>query len=208
MNILQINSSARRLQDGQGSYSTLLANELVAGLIARHPGATTLVHDLSAAPLPAMDEAALGALFTPVEQRSAAQQARVAINDARIAELQAADVIVLTAPMINFGIPSQLKHWIDAVARAGVTFRYGANGPEGLVTGKKVYVVTSRGGLHRDQPSDQVVPHLKVVLAFLGLTDVEFVYAEGMGMGEAAVAQGLAAARQEIAALLGEAQPA
>lgn len=208
MNILQINSSARRLQDGQGSYSTLLANELVAGLIARHPGATTLVHDLSAAPLPAMDEAALGALFTPAEQRSAAQQARVAINDARIAELQAADVIVLTAPMINFGIPSQLKHWIDAVARAGVTFRYGANGPEGLVTGKKVYVVTSRGGLHRDQPSDQVVPHLKVVLAFLGLTDVEFVYAEGMGMGEAAVAQGLAAARQEIAALLGEAQPA
>lgn len=208
MNILQINSSARRLQDGQGSFSTLLANELVAGLTAAHPQAQTRVHDLAVTPLPAMDEATLGALFTPAEQRSEAQQARVAFNDQLIAELQAADVIVLAAPMINFGISSQLKHWIDAVARAGVTFRYSANGPEGLVTGKKVYVVTTRGGLHRDQASDQVVPHLKVVLGFLGMTDVSIIYAEGLGMGEAAVAQGLAQAREQIASVLGEALPA
>lgn len=208
MNILQINSSARRLQDGQGSFSTPLANELVQGLVARHDGATTRVHDLSAQPLPAMDEAALGALFTPAEQRSAEQNARVAVNDALIAELQAADVIVLTAPMINFGVSSQLKNWIDAVARAGVTFRYTATGPEGLVQGKKVYVVSTRGGIHRGQASDNVVPYLKVTLAFLGMTDVEYVYAEGLGMGDEAVAKGLAGAREEIAAILGEAQPA
>ena len=202
MNILQINSSARRLNDGQGSFSTLLANELVAGLQARHPGATTTVHDLAAQPLPPMDEAALGALFTPAEQRNAEQNARVALNDALIAELQAADVVVLTAPMINFGISSQLKNWIDAVARAGVTFRYTASGPEGLVQGKKVYVVTARGGIHRDQATDNVVPHLRTVLGFLGMTDVQFVYAEGLGMGEEAVARGLASARGEIAALV------
>jgi FMN-dependent NADH-azoreductase len=202
MNILQINSSARRLNDGQGSFSTLLANELVAGLQARHPGAKTTVHDLAAQPLQPMDEAALGALFTPAEQRNAEQNARVALNDALIAELQAADVVVLTAPMINFGISSQLKNWIDAVARAGVTFRYTASGPEGLVQGKKVYVVTARGGIHRDQATDNVVPHLRTVLGFLGMTDVQFVYAEGLGMGEEAVARGLASARGEIAALV------
>ncbi|UXH77849.1 FMN-dependent NADH-azoreductase [Roseateles amylovorans] len=208
MNILQINSSARRLQDGQGSVSTLLANEVVQALTARNAGAKTVVHDLSTQPLPPMDEAALGALFTPADQRTEAQQARVAVSDQLIAELMAADVVVLAAPMINFGVSSQLKNWIDGVARAGVTFRYGANGPEGLVTGKKVIVVSSRGGVHRGQPSDNVVPYLKVTLAFLGMTDVEFVYAEGLNMGPEAAAAGLASARAEIAALLGEAQAA
>ncbi len=202
MNILQINSSARRLHDGQGSVSTLLANEVVAGLVARNPGAKTTVHDLAANPLPPMDEATLGALFTPGEQRSTDQQARVALNDSLIGELQAADVVVLAAPMINFGVSSQLKNWIDAVARAGVTFRYGANGPEGLVTGKKVIVVTTRGGVHRGQPTDNVVPYLKVALGFLGMTDVDFIYAEGLNMGPEATAQGLAGARAEIASVL------
>ncbi|SEK67872.1 FMN-dependent NADH-azoreductase [Roseateles sp. YR242] len=208
MNILQINSSARRLQDGQGSVSTLLANEVVAGLVARQAGAKAVVHDLSANPLPPMDEAALGALFTPADQRSPSQQARVALNDALISELQSADVIVIAAPMINFGVSSQLKNWIDAVARAGVTFRYGANGPEGMVTGKKVIVVTSRGGVHRGQATDNVVPYLQVTLGFLGMTNVDFVYAEGLNMGPEATAHGLASARAEIAALLGEAQAA
>ncbi len=208
MNILQINSSARRLQDGQGSVSTLLANEVVQGLVGRNPGAQTVVHDLSAQPLPPMDEATLGALFTPADQRTDAQKARVAVSDQLIAELMAADVIVLAAPMINFGVSSQLKNWIDGVARAGVTFRYGANGPEGMVQGKKVIVVSSRGGVHRGQPTDNVVPYLKVTLGFLGMTDVDFVYAEGLNMGPDAAAQGLASARAEIAALLGETQAA
>ena len=206
MNILQINSSARRLQEGQGSFSTLLANELVDALTQRAPGVVQrVVHDLAAQPLPVMDEFALGALFTPAEQRDAQQAAWVARSDALVAELMAADVVVLGAPMINFGVSAQLKNWIDAVARAGVTFRYTAEGPEGLVKGKKVYVVTARGGVHRDQPTDNVVPYLRTALGFLGMDDIEVVYAEGLNMGPEAQAQGLAAARERIAALAGEA---
>ena len=208
MNILQINSSARRLHEGQGSVSTLLANEVVAQLVARNAGAKTVVHDLAVRPLPAMDEATLGALFTSADTRTQAQADRVAFNDQLIAELQAADVIVLTAPMINFGVTSQLKNWIDAVARAGATFKYGANGPEGLVTGKQVIVVSTRGGVYRGQPADNIVPYLQLTLGFLGMTDVKFVLAEGLNMGEEAAAKGLATAREEIAALFGEVQPA
>ncbi|OWQ44952.1 FMN-dependent NADH-azoreductase [Roseateles noduli] len=208
MNILQINSSARRLHEGQGSVSTLLANEVVAELVARNAGATTVVHDLAVRPLPAMDEATLGALFTPADSRTQAQADRVAFNDQLIAELKAADVIVLTAPMINFGVTSQLKNWIDSVARAGATFKYGANGPEGLVTGKQVIVVSTRGGVYRGQPADNIVPYLQLTLGFLGMTDVKFVLAEGLNMGEEAAAKGLATAREEIAALFGETQPA
>nr|WP_297525373.1 NAD(P)H-dependent oxidoreductase [uncultured Roseateles sp.] len=208
MNILQINSSARRLHEGQGSVSTLLANEVVDQLVARNPGATKVVHDLAVRPLPPMDEATLGALFTPADSRTQAQADRVAFNDQLIAELKAADVIVLTAPMINFGVTSQLKNWIDAVARAGATFKYGANGPEGLVTGKQVIVVSTRGGVYRGQPADNIVPYLQLTLGFLGMTDVKFVLAEGLNMGEEAAAKGLATAREEIAALFGETQAA
>eukprot|EP01137_Pigoraptor_chileana_P012042 Opistho-2@63850 len=151
MNILQINSSARRVQDGQGSFSTRLAAEVVEALKAGNAGAKLTVRDLGLQSHPAMDEAALGALFTPAEARSAEQNARVAENDVLISELQAQDVVVIGAPMINFGIPTQLKNWIDAVARAGTTFRYTASGPEGLIKGKKVYVVLTRGGVYRDQ---------------------------------------------------------
>lgn len=202
MNILQINSSARRLHDDQGSVSTRLANELTAGLRAAHPGATVTVRDFAVSPLPVLDEAGLGALFTPAEARTPEQAARVALSDQLIAELFAADVIVIGVPMINFNISAQLKNWIDAVARAGVTFKYGPTGPVGLVTGKKVYVVSSRGGIHRDQPSDQVVPYLRTVLAFLGMTDVDFVYAEGLNMGPEAADRGLSEARAQINDLL------
>ncbi|MFG6456543.1 FMN-dependent NADH-azoreductase [Roseateles sp. BYS96W] len=199
MNILQINASARRLQDDQGSVSTRLANELTAGLRAAHPDATVTVRDLAVSPQPLLDEAALGALFTPADQRTPEQAARVAQDDAVIAELLAADTIVIGVPMYNFNVTAQFKNWIDAVARAGVTFRYTEKGPVGLVTGKKVYVVTSRGGIHRDQPSDQMTPYLRAVLAFLGMTDVSFVYAEGMAF---AADQGLASARAQITELL------
>lgn len=202
MNILQINSSARRLHDDQGSVSTRLANELTAGLRATHPGARVTVRDFASQPLPVLDEAGLGALFTPADARTPEQAGRVALSDQLIAELLAADAIVIGAPMINFSISAQLKNWIDAIARAGVTFKYGEAGPVGLVTGKKVYVVTSRGGIHRDQPRDQVVSYLRTVLAFLGMTDVEFVYAEGLNMGPEAADRGLTQARSQIADLL------
>ncbi|HJV68125.1 FMN-dependent NADH-azoreductase [Ideonella sp.] len=208
MNILQVNSSARVFENDQGSHSTRLANELVAGLRAAQPGATLTVRDLARQPHPALDEAGLAALFTPAEARTAEQAARVALDDALIAEIQAADLVVLGVPMYNFGVTSQLKNWIDAIARARVTFQYTEKGPVGLLTGKTVYAVLSRGGVHRDQPSDSQVPYLRAVLGFLGMTDVRFVYAEGLGMGPEAEARGLAAARAEIAQWLAPADEA
>ena len=198
MNILELHSSARV----EGSHSSQLARALVAGLQAARPDARLTVRDLAAHPHPALDEPALQALFTPVEQRSAEQNARVALDDALIAEIQAADVVVLGVPMYNFGVTTQLKNWIDAIARAKVTFTYTEQGPQGLLTGKKVYVVLARGGLYRDTPADTQVPYLRTVLAFLGLTDVEFIYAEGLAMGPDAERQGLASAQAQIEAVL------
>ncbi len=202
MNILQINSSARSWTNGQGSQSTRLATELVEQLRAANPGASLSLRDLTANPHPALDESALGALFTPADARSAEQHARVALDQALIDEVKAADVIVIGVPMVNFGITSQLKNWIDAIAKAGVTFKYTATGPVGLIEGKKVYAVLTRGGVYRDQPHDTQVPYLRQTLGFLGITDIEFIYAEGLAMGPDAEAKALASARSEIAAAL------
>ena len=162
MNILQINSSARR----DGSHSTRLADTLVARLRAADPDAT-----LDRA-RPGRDAAsgarrgrAAARCSRPPTQRTPEQAARVALDDALIAEIQAADVVVLGVPMYNFGVPAQLKNWIDAISRASVTFRYTANGPEGLLKGKKVYVALTRGGKYRNTPADTQVPYLKTVLA-------------------------------------------
>ncbi|MCD6665989.1 MAG: NAD(P)H-dependent oxidoreductase [Hydrogenophaga sp.] len=198
MKILQINASARR----EGANSTKLANTVTERLKAAHPAATVTLRDLAATPVTVLDEAALGALFTPAEQRSATQAAVVAEYDALIAEIQAHDAIVLGVPMYNFGVPVQLKAWIDAIARAGVTFRYTESGPEGLIKGKTVYVALARGGLYRDQPHDSQVPYLKTVLGFLGLTDVRFIYAEGLAMGPEAAAKGFAQAEADLAQAL------
>ena len=198
MKILQINASARRV----GANSTQLANTVVARLQAEHPGTPRTLRDLAVAPHPMLDEAALSALFTPAGQRTPEQAARVALDDALIAELQAHDTLVLGVPMYNFGVPVQLKAWIDAIARAGTTFRYTASGPEGLLTGKTVYVALARGGLYRDTPNDSQVPYLKAVLGFLGLTDVRFIYAEGLAMGPEAAARGFAQAEADLEAAL------
>jgi len=198
MNILQINASARR----QDSNSTRVANNIVARLQAANPGARLTLRDLGATPHPALDEAALGALFTPAEQRSPEQATRVALDDALIAEIQAHDVIVLGVPMYNFGIPVQLKSWLDAIARSGVTFRYTANGPEGLLTGKTMYVALARGGLYRDTANDSQVPYLKAILGFLGMTNVHFIYAEGLAMGPEAVEKAFAQAELDLNAAL------
>jgi len=198
MNILQINASARRA----GANSTRVANSIVARLQAAHPGASLTLRDLAATPHPTLDEAALGALFTPADKRNADQAERVALDDALIAELQAHDTIVLGVPMYNFGIPVQLKSWIDAIARSGVTFRYTASGPEGLLKGKKVFVALARGGLYRDTANDSQVPYLKSVLGFLGLTDVHFIYAEGLAMGPEAAEKAFAQAAADLNAVL------
>lgn len=201
MRILQVNSSARRPAASGGSVSTALADELVASLRAADPTATVTVRDLAITPHPALDEATLQALFTPPAQRNPAQVARVAADDALIAEIQSADTIVIAAPMYNFGVSSQLKNWIDAIARAGVTFRYTERGPEGLLQGKKVFVVTTRGGIHRGTTADTIEPYLRHTLGFLGMTELHFVFAEGLAMGTESEARGLADARAQIDAL-------
>lgn len=199
MKILQVNASARR----EGANSTVVANRIVERLKAAHPGAAVTLRDLAANPHPVLDEAALGALFTPADKRTPGQAARVALDDALIAEVQSHDAIVLGVPMYNFGVPVQLKNWIDAIARVGVTFRYTGQGPEGLLNGKTVYVALARGGRYRGTANDSQVPYLKTVLGFLGLTDVRFVYAEGLAMGTEAFEQGMAEADADIAAALG-----
>ena len=197
MNILQITSSLR----GEQSESNRVANSIVAKLVAANPGATVVTRDLARNPHPQLDEQALGALFTPAEQRSAEQSARVALDDALIAQVQAADVVVIGAPMYNFGIPVQLKSWFDAIARAGVTFRYTENGPEGLLKGKKVFVATARGGIYPSD-ADPQVPFVRMLLNFLGMSDQTFVYSAGQAMGPDAAAKGQAEADATVAAAL------
>lgn len=198
MNILQINSSAR----STGSRSTKLADDIVAKLRATHPQAVLQVRDLSRDPVPALDEQSLQALFAAPAQRSPEQAARVGVNDALIAEVQAADIVVLGVPMYNFGVPAALKNWIDAIARAQVTFRYTETGPQGLLTGKTVYVALARGGVYAGTPADTQVPYLKSVLGFLGMTDVRFIYAEGLDLGAESENTALAAAQRQIDAAL------
>ena len=195
MNILQINSSART----EGSHSTRLASSLVERIRATTPDATLTLRDLARNPHPALDEVLMNAQMTAADKRTSAQVQRVALDDALIAEIEAADVVVLGVPMYNFGVPAQLKNWIDAIARAQVTFRYTASGPEGLLTGKKVYVALTRGGKYRDTPADTQVPYLQMVLGFLGMKDVQFFYAEGLAMGPEAERMGLDAANEQIA---------
>lgn len=192
--ILQINSAAR----SQGAQSTLLADELTAKLQQGNPGATVKVRNLLADALPHLDDAVLGAFFTPADQRSAEQNAIVAKSDELVDELRSADVIVIGAPMYNFGVSSQLKAYFDWIARAGVTFRYTSEGPEGLIKGKKAYVVSARGGKHVGMPTDSQTPFLKTFLGFIGLTDVTFVYAEGLALGPDAATEALASAREAI----------
>src|ERR1700738_3085055 len=177
--ILQLNSAAR----SQGANSTLLSNELTAKLQSAHPGAKVVVRDLLADALPHLDDTVLGAFFTPADKRTPEQAAIAARSDALVAELQAADIIVIGAPMYNFGVSTQLKAYFDWIARAGVTFRYTATRPEGLVTGKKAFIVTARGGMYAGTPNDSQVPYLKSFLGFIGITDVNVIFAEGLNLG-------------------------
>jgi FMN-dependent NADH-azoreductase len=194
MNILQINSSLR----GAQSESIRVANSIVARLTASEPQAQVKVRNLVADKHPVLDEATLQALFTPAEQRTPEQAARVALDDALIAEVQAADVIVIGAPMYNFGMPVQLKNWFDAITRARVTFRYTETGAsEGLLKNKKVYVAAARGGIYTPE-ADPLVPQLRTLLNFVGLSDHAFVYSPGQAMGPEAAAKGQAQADAQI----------
>ena len=180
--LLQIKSSIY----SDNGESTRLANRFVKGWNASNPAGTVIVRDLMAEPVPHLDAARFGALVSKPENRTAQQAQVVAYSDSLIDELRRADVVVLGLPMYNFGVPSTLKAYFDHVARAGVTFRYGERGPVGLLTGKKVLVFAARGGLYQGTPRDTQTTYVRDFLAFLGMTDIEFVYAEGLAMGPAA----------------------
>ncbi|KDD84928.1 FMN-dependent NADH-azoreductase [Bordetella bronchiseptica] len=187
---------------GDRSNSKQLADHLLARLKQSEPAGTVKIRDLAADPVPYFDGATVGALFTPAEARNAEQQRIAALSDDLVAELFDADRIVFAVPVYNFNLPAQFKSYIDHIARAGVTFRYTAEGkPEGLVQGKQVLVLIARGGKSEGTPDDTMTPYLKQMLAFLGMTDVTFIAAEGMAMGELAAQEGLALARQRIDAL-------
>lgn len=202
---------------GEASKSRLIGAEFVAAWVGAHPGTTVVQRVLSpdgSSPgaMPHLTQATLVAVGTPAEARSADQQAAAAFADTLIAEVEAADVIVIAAPMYNFTISSMLKAWLDHIARAGRTFRYTANGPEGLLRNKTVFVTTARGGIYRaGSPAmalDFQEPYLRAILGFLGLTDVTFVHAEGLNIDPDTAARGLADARRVVAELLPAAQAA
>ncbi|EKN4747144.1 MULTISPECIES: FMN-dependent NADH-azoreductase [Yersinia] len=165
------------------SQSNQLADFFVEQWKAAHAGDEITVRDLAAQPIPVLDGELVGALRPSDAALTPRQQEALALSDELIAELQANDVIVMAAPMYNFNIPTQLKNYFDLIARAGVTFRYTEKGPEGLITGKRAIILTSRGGIHKDTPTDLVVPYLRLFLGFIGITDVEFVFAEGIAYG-------------------------
>jgi FMN-dependent NADH-azoreductase len=176
--LLQIKSSLF----SDGGQSSRLAKRFVAAWQAANPGSQVIVRDLATDPVPHLDAARFGA-FT-AKQRTPEQQAVIDYSDRLIDELKRADVVVLGLPLYNFGIPSTLKAYFDHIARAGVTFRYTANGPVGLLQGKKVYVFAARGGMYEHTPLDTQTPYVRNVLGFLGMTDVEFVYAEGLAISD------------------------
>ncbi|MEC4747201.1 FMN-dependent NADH-azoreductase [Methylomicrobium sp. Wu6] len=195
--LLQINSSIF----SSGGQSSQLADQFVVAWHKNHPDAQVLARDLAQEPLPHLDAQRVMAFFAKPEVRNPEQQAFVAKSDALIDEIKQADVIVIGLPMYNFGIPSTLKAYFDHIARAGVTFRYTEKGPQGLLTGKKVYVFATRGGLYAGTPLDTQTRYVRDFLGFLGITDVEFVYAEGLNMGEARKDAALAEANQQLAKL-------
>jgi FMN-dependent NADH-azoreductase len=200
--ILHIDSSVR----SSGSISRQLTSEFVQKLQAAHADAQVVERDLARHPIPHLSEQMMGAYFTPTELRTEEQTRTVKLSDDLVAELMAAEVVVVGAPMYNFSISSTLKAWIDHVARAGVTFKYNEQGqPVGLVQGKKFYIFTSRGGVYSSGPAKSLDFHetyLRGVLGFLGVTDVTFVHTEGVAMGEDAVNSALANSRSAMDALI------
>ncbi len=192
--ILQVNTSILS-NEGQSSR---LANEFVAALRKEEPEAKLILRDFARDPVPHLDADRFGAFIAKPESRTLQQDAFVAYSDGLINELKEANVIVLGLPMYNFGLPSNLKAYFDHIARAGVTFSYTEKGPVGLLTGKKAYVFAARGGIYTGTPRDTQTAYVRDFFAFLGITDAEFVYAEGLAISEASKTASLAKARESL----------
>ena len=185
--ILHLNSSIY----GEGGQSSRLAHAFVA----QFPAARVITRDLGKNPLPHLDAERFGAFLAKPETRTPEQQQVLNESDELVAELKQADTLVLGLPMYNFGVPSQLKAYFDHIARAGVTFKYTEKGAVGLLTGKQAYVFAARGGLYQGTPRDTQTAYVRDFLAFLGITDVQFVYAEGLAISETSKTESVAKAR-------------
>jgi FMN-dependent NADH-azoreductase len=194
LNVLEVAASGRN----DGSVSRMLSADLIAALEERHGRIELARRDLNKG-LSLVDEAWINANFTATEERSAEQRAVLAESDALVAELKAADVLVIGAPIYNFGVPAALKAWIDMVARARLTFRYTENGPKGLLEGKKAYLVVASGGVPVDSAVDFATPYLRHALAFIGIDDVEVIAAEQLN---SKAEESIDAARVRIAELV------
>jgi FMN-dependent NADH-azoreductase len=198
-NILIIDSAAT----GAASVSRKLTRELADTLQRRDPAARIVRRDIGAAPIPHLTEETVPAIRAGLVESDTARRA-LELSNELVAELKDSDLIVIGAPMYNFGMPSTLKAWFDHVLRAGITFRYSEAGPEGLVKGKKAIVVETRAGLYSEGPAavmDSQEPHLRTLLGFMGVTDVTFVRAEKLAFGPEAAAQAIAEAAAELAGL-------
>jgi FMN-dependent NADH-azoreductase len=199
MNILVVSSSA----NGDASVSNGLVARFVDSVRETNAAAQVVLRDVGANPLPHLTSETVAAIKG--EPATAAELEARALSDSLVAELQQADVIVIASPMYNFGISSTLKSWFDHVARAGVTFRYTENGPEGLLKGKKTVAILSRAGFYSDGPGavmDGQEPYLRAMLGFVGLDDVTWIRAEKLAFGPEAAGQAIeeaAAALQGIA---------
>ncbi|MDP4556095.1 NAD(P)H-dependent oxidoreductase [Halomonas meridiana] len=169
---------------GDNGQSNALATHFQQQAAARD-GVAVTHRDVVANALPHLAIEELGAWQTPADERTVEQQALAAHSDELLAELRANDVLVLAVPMYNLGIPSQLKAWFDRVLRAGETFRYTENGPQGLIEGKRAIILAARGGQYAGTEFDSQTPHLKTMLGLMGISDVEVVFAEGLNMGDA-----------------------
>ncbi|MAN14681.1 MAG: FMN-dependent NADH-azoreductase [Dinoroseobacter sp.] len=187
--ILRLDASARR--DGS------VTRDLTGRILARFPQADVTTRDLADG-LPLIDAAWVAANFTPEADRDAAQRAALALSDTLIAEVRAADTLVIGLPIYNFGVPATLKAWIDLIARAGVTFRYTEAGPEGLLTGKRAIVAVASGGTETGSPLDFATGYLRHILGFVGITDVSFVSADRMALDPEATVK---SAHDQVAAL-------
>lgn len=193
--LLQINTSLF----GEGGQSTTLSNEFVNTWKDAHPDGIVTVRNASGDAIPHLTGERFTAFLTKPEDRTPQQQAAAGFSDALIEEARRADTIVIGLPLYNFGVPSSLKAYFDHIARAGITFRYTESGPQGLLTDKKVYVFATRGGQYAGTPLDTQTNFVRDFLAFLGMKNVEFIYAEGLAMGETSKSASLAKARQVIA---------
>ena len=195
--LLQIHTS----MFSAGGQSSRLAQQFVDEWRKANPDGRVIARDIGAEPIPHLTAERFQSFLAKPEARTPEQQAVAGFSDALIDELRQADVIVLGLPMYNFGVPSTLKAYFDHIGRAGVTFRYTEKGPQGLLTGKKAYVFAARGGLYQGTPLDTQTSYVRDFLRFIGIDDVEFVYAEGLAMGDAARNQSLAKAERAIRAL-------